>query len=660
MHCLGLSGALVFSAFRPPNLQTAEPVLSAASEPSSAIPSTASSGFEAVEFEKLRIAREVGKLGIDDKDFTEESEKLKKKLAEASVLATLAPSLPSDLRNFLSAPPSEVQKTDAYYKQLKAVLNKLSPESPYLSGTGRDNVDPKLAADLLREAADFDQDDGLSQTILNQWGAKEGGARDDARRSQQLDSAIRTLAAERKRLEWNYKMSFRTNALTGEVGGGATDADRVHLQEQIDEVKQQISELEAERNTLMARTSVPLRKLEFQQLITQLAVQQRYLHALIACGFYRTVFTGGEMSIQKEAFPAGGNPSESRAETEPGRPAQSSSPVAREEMFLPATITGLESFLRNRISDAKKDREALEKMLSSRQLSSAESIAGKMISTAKYQPELQTVSTESRGKLQSFYQTVRQISEAVDSKNYNEIETLSEKLSEECSDIGTQDLRAFAKANRQKALFWVSQAEIAARGGDGRSAQVLLESAQRRAPNDPEVQASIDRVQTAVATGGKRKDELEQIVQRQDYAQAYERMSELIPLASASGGEELKKAYLDLLEKEKTIRAALERSSSFEQLGAFPEAWLALNEVQVPLDRDSRLQKKKNELTSECADFVESYGKGRKYEAQGQVALGLTWYLKALALSHGNSDVKAKIKSLGELLVEVDTNQPKP
>jgi len=608
--------------------------------------------FEPVEMEKLRIAKEVGKLSVDDADFNEAVAKLQKKLAEASLLSVVPPSVPSELRTFLNAGASEVERAKAYYTQLSSVLNKLSPESPYNSGTALDTVNPRMAADLLHKVASYEEDEGLSQTILNQWGAKEGGARDDARRISQLDSAIQALLKERKRLEWNYKMTYKVNTLTGEEGG--TDADRDHIKEQIDEVKNQVAEIESEKKTRIGIATIPLRKLEFQQFILQLGIQQRYLHALIACGFYRTVFGGGDMSIGKKARPENQNSKEKEFDF-PAKGTNAfgnSDPILAQELSAISTITGLESFFLNRIRDAKKDREALENMLASKQISAAESLAEKMVMTARYQPELHTVSIQGRQKIRDYYQSVRQLSEAVNTKNYPEILKLTDNLSTSCSDIGTQDLKAFAEENRKKALFWVGQAEIAGRLGDTRSAQLLLEFAQRRAPQDPDVETAIKNMQASATTSVKLKDELAGIIERQDYATAYAKMADYMPLASAAGNGSLKKAFLDLLDKEKTVRTSLERSESFEKMKAYPEAWLALENAPAPLDKDLRLQEKKGALTSDCTDFISAYTKGKKFEIQGQTPLALAWYLEALSLTSGNPDVKSKIKDLGGQVVE--------
>ena len=598
--------------------------------------------FESVEMEKLRIAKEVGKLAKDDADFDESVIKLQKKLAEASILALLPPSVPSELRTFLNQSSNDILKAKQYYGLLTGVLNNLTPQSPYNLGiSGLGTVNLKQATDLLRQAAAYEEDEGLAQTILNQWGAKEVGARDDSNRIVQLNSDIWGLEREIRRLEWNYKLTFKTNMLSGEAMG--SESDRTRIQEQINEVKKQISDLQAEKNTFKAVVTLPFRKLEFQQFILQLALQERYIHSLIACGVYRNVFTGGDMSFKQEAKPGGSTQGQ-----KPAAPAQELSAIS--------TIPSLESFLLNRIRDAKKDREALENMLKAGQLATAESLAEKMITTAKYQPELHTLPIDQRQKIRDYYQQIRQVSEAVNSKNYPLIRKLSGAMTKNVSDIGPEDLVAFADENRKKALFWVKQSEAALRAGDFRASQILLETAQRRDPHDPEVESAVAGMQDNTTSGLKLKDELDDLIRRQDYATAFRRANDFMALASIQGNESLKQALTDLLDKEKMVMTSLEKCSSLEKVHAYPDAWMVLDTAPEALCKDTRILERKSELTGLCGDFVAAYTKGRKFEVTNQKPLALAWYLEALSVAPENADMKQIVSNLAENII----NKPQP
>jgi len=557
----------------------------------------------AVEMEKLRMVKEVGKLEREEVEFKEGVLKLQKKLIDASADAATPANLPSDYSSFINAPSKDISRSTLYYEKLKEVLNELTPSSPYFARTTSDTVNPIKAGEKLRSMGDFEEDEGISRTILNQWSAKEGSVRDDAARMAQINASIITLQKERERLQWNYNQGTKINPLSGERRN--SDTEQASLIEETDRVKEQIAELVKEKGSFRNFVNTPLRKLEFQQFIVQLAAQQRYLHALIACGFYRNVFPGGDMSLSEKAYPSGssnnGGPSSNGANpvgTSPGSPqlapTSASAPTsagatASQGLPIISTITGMESFLLNRIRDAKSDRDSVENMLKTKQISSAESLVRKMVLTAKYQPELQTFPYEERQKIREFTKSIRQSMEALNSKNWPELQTLSDKLEQESSDVGVQDLKAFAKENREKSVFWTKMSQVAMRGGDIQTAESLLDAARKRSPIDKEVSDSISDTQEMTLTNGKLKEEIEQIMKRKDYQQAFERMGEFAPLLATTNNSKQKADFEKLIEQEKTVKSALEKSSSLQQMNATPEAWMELETLPETLNKDKRV-----------------------------------------------------------------------
>ena len=158
--------------------------------------------FESVEMEKLRIAKEAGKLTQEEAEYKEGVLKIQKKLIDASASAATPANLPSDYSSFINAPSKDVNRSVFYYGQLKEALNQLTPASPYLSRTSGDTVSPVKAGEILKQMGDFEEDEGISRTILNQWSAKEGSVRDDAARMAQINYSISQLEKERDRLQW--------------------------------------------------------------------------------------------------------------------------------------------------------------------------------------------------------------------------------------------------------------------------------------------------------------------------------------------------------------------------------------------------------------------------------------------------------------------------
>jgi tetratricopeptide (TPR) repeat protein len=608
--------------------------------------------FESVEMEKLRMTKEIGKLEREEAEFKEGSIKLQKKLIDASASAATPANLPSDYSSFINAPSKNVNRSVYYYGQLQEALNQLTPASPYLARTTSDTVSPVRAGEILKQMGNFEEDEGISRTILNQWSAKEGSVRDDAARMAQLNNDISQLEKERDRLQWNYNQGGKINPLTERPF--ANDKDQSSLLEQTERVKDQIAELVKEKGSFRNFVNTPLRKLEFQQFIVQLAAQERYIHALIACGFYRNVFPGGDMSLSEKAYPGGGSSNNGAPGNAGGNsgttPATPTSAGATASQGLPviSTITGMESFLLNRIRDAKTDRESVENMLKSKQLSAAESLLRKMVTTAKYQPELQTFPYEERQIVQEYTKTIRQLTEALNSKDWPEIEKLSDKLEQESTDVGAQDLKAFAKENRQKSLLWTRMAEVAMRGGDMQGAESLLDAARKRSPTDEQVSEAVSNTQDKTLTDEKLKEQLDQVLKSADYVQAFERMGEFAPLIASAKDEKQKSAYEVLIDKEKSVKAALEKSSSLQQMSAPSDAWMELDQLQNPLNKDKRVLERKSVLATDCGQFISSYGKAKRFETSGKPTLAIAWYLQALTNAPSSTILKDKIKSLGD------------
>ena len=157
--------------------------------------------FESVEMERLRLAEETSKGERDEVDFQKQVSMLQKKLAEASATTVLPESMPSDYRAFLSANSGDIERSNAYYAELKSILNELVPESPYHTRSAKDSSNPQRASEQLLKLSSYPEDDDICRSIRGHISALSGGRVDDNRRQTELGRELTTLQAERKRLE---------------------------------------------------------------------------------------------------------------------------------------------------------------------------------------------------------------------------------------------------------------------------------------------------------------------------------------------------------------------------------------------------------------------------------------------------------------------------
>lgn len=614
--------------------------------------------FESVETERLRLAAELAKVERDDTEFREQVAKLQAKLAGISL--SLAPaSLPSEHRSFLSANAGDIAKSDAYYALLKSCLNELTPDSPYRSRLQGDTSNPLKASQKLSKLSEYQEDDDICRTIRGHIASLSGGRVDDRNRLNDIERELNNLAEERRRLQWNLRMASTYSPLSGERRG--SDEEMEQYRKEIAEAEERMAELRAEKKNLSHLVTAALRKLQFQQFIIELAVQQRYLHSLIACGFYRNSFKGGDLAISKDAYPAkpstesGQNAGGAQAIPQPSIPSAAGVPVSTpptNELPAISTITGLESFLLNRVRDGIKDRQAIDNMLKEKQMSAAESVLRKMILTAKYQPELQTIPYADRQRIQQFSQTVKNLSDALNAKDYDEISRLSGELQSTCSDAGISDLKVFAAEHPRKALHWAKQAELAMKAGDPKTASSLIEAAINRAPLDAAVKEKIEGIQDQSISASRAVEELKEIARRQNYKEAFDRMNEFAPLAANGDDAELKSQYEALVALEQSLRAGLEKCDEFVRRGDYAEGWIALSSLDPALQEDPRVNVQKSKIAVKCPNFVAKYSSAVDRESSGARALALAWYLSALPDAPSNEQLQAKITQLGTAVLK--------
>jgi hypothetical protein len=458
----------------------------------------------------------------------------------------------------------------------------------------------------------------------------------------EINKELQRLAAERKRLEWNLKISGKPNALDGRT---STEDERNFIRQQIEDVKAEAQRYEDEKKSLSHLITTETRKLQFQQFIVELALQQRYIHALISCGFYRSSFKGGDLNLNKDAYPSGRPAQGTGSENTPSVPSTGGAPT---QLPVISTITGMEAFLQSRIRDAMQERESIDNMLRENQLGAAESLLRKMVLTAKYQPELQTIPFQSRQSILQSGRKLRQISDAVNAKDYDEILKLVDSIEANEPLAGMADLKSFANEHPRKALHWARQAELAMKAGDKKTMSSLMDIAIRRAPLNQEVAQKIQSIQENAQSNNDLLMDLKRIVSAGDYRTSFERMNEFAPLAQSSNTDlKLKDAYEKLIESEKALRVAIEKTDSLENKGMMPEAWIELNALPQAIANDSRVLERKNRISAECPKFIKAYYKATNYENKNQAAKALAWYLNALVESPSNNAITSKVNLLG-------------
>jgi|GEM_PF-1510859 len=635
--------------------------------PTSPSPGSQGSDFDASE-------------GVDA--FSQELAVLQKALSgnSATVLSPLG--MPNDLNAFLNSPPTDIGRVTAYYSQLMATLNNLNPTNPYATTGPTKAQDIGAAEQGLRSLTVFGEDEMISRILLNHIQAVRGEHRSDKGRIGQIDREIAAREVEIRRKEWNLENEASPNLLNGELLGGKGGAAQTLAE--ILSLKERLRALVQERALLTTVRNPLRRRAQFQLFILELTSQQRYIHALIACGFYRylssdTTFDPQQLEEERNSLEAenreqnldyqaslkeiqsstsvipnavnaspllGATPSDTGAGG--SGPSGATSAASAQGDSLPRfnSITGLETFLTTKIMDSRRKRQSFDGMISGKRYGLAQALLIDLHSTARHQPELHTIPLEARHDVLNYGNKVRQLSEALSSLDYESIKALSAEAGEIDSMIGTVPLKAFAEKYPVQGRIWARQAELLSRSGKFREAEEMMKAALQVAPLDKEVQATLKNVQDDLLEKREALEKLKKIVKDGDYREAFDRADEFLPLVESDGDPDLEKDFDSLMNREKDVQASLEKSKALEHRGEHAAAWLEVTEVHETVEDDSRFVSRRTELSARSADFAKGYYSAKDFEEEGKDVIALAWYLNLLNEVPGSDVLNTRIEDL--------------
>lgn len=603
--------------------------------------------FENVEMERLRIAKESSNLAREEAAYREQILMLQQKLARASFSALPTDQIPAgffnDFRSFLSANSTDVDRSAEYYKLLTETLNDLIPTNPYAKvvAVGEPNV--ARAEEKIQRLFAFSEDEGISRNIMAQVAAVRGGVFETDQRRNDLRVEYDALEKRKKDLAWNISVASQPNMLSGGTSSGAKSIPM--YREELAQIEERLSELKAEAQGLAPTLQKASRELQFQQFIIELAFQQRYVHSLIAAGFYRLY--SRNMTLAPEAYP------QQKGAPAPGAPAEKIGGGGAGQLVpFVSNVPALETFLMNRISDVAKDRAAVNNMLEVGQLSAAENLVREMVLTAKYQPELHTIPYEQRQRMLGFSERIRKLSDSLGTRNYNEVLKLADEVESISTDPGMADVKSFAEEHPRKALQWVRQAEVALKLSDQQSMRSLLEAANSRAPLDPKVEEAVRSLEKEVLESGELRNDLKRLVEVGDYREIYRRRPDFARFSGTDTDPELREKLDEMLEKEVSIQEALKKCDEFEARASHPDVWITLTELSPELAKDERLKERLGSTEKKCQTFAHALRSAREHEVAGNSPVALAWYLTALAEAPGvTAKLKPRIEELGRLLL---------
>jgi len=516
--------------------------------------------------------------------------------------------LEARFEKYLNSPPAVSSADAEYQKLLQTIMDKLAP--------GR--VTPKSsdeAFQLLAQASQYPDDARLCDAIANQvysaWLARKNGDR--------VNAANRSLEDERKRLEWNARITAKENALDKTTGSGnakGSNAAATTQSKQLEndmEMQPIITRL-AEVNALMKANQLKKEvaelqvKIEFQALIIQHFLQRRFQHVLIGTRFYRSIFSDGDSQLRV------------------GEDAKS---LFAKTTGMPPTVGTLDSTANEIIRDVRQGIDAFKFLLEKNELESATKRLAETFLIGEYLPEVRTLDREDKRRALAFVKTSNQLISAIDVKDYTLAEKLVKQLGETAKDFDSSKPTAAIETARQVSAMHIAKARNAAVSGDKATLETELRSATEIWPRNPALTEVSGLIFSQADVQSRALVDFDQLLSQKNHRQIYDDKMRFI--AATAMYPDKQEQLRQVLDEMQHIETAIIQAQEIEKRGDYAGAWESAEKAFRQYPDDNKLNQLRADLTTKAAEFVRALRQAEDLEKRNQPGSSLAWYLKAQA-----------------------------
>ncbi len=514
---------------------------------------------------------------------------------------------------YLTENSRNFETQEAYLARLSEILELLCPSNPYGDAGAKQPTRASLAkayAVLRQIGAEFrEYDHDIARTIANQVDSVNAAMADRAR----LYEEAKKIEQEITRLKWNLDVTVkgrmdRMSQHRGDPDPEQTAANATWLAQSAspylrDLAKQQA--LQAAKVT-QAEAKVLLAKADFQALLTQLFLQRRYQHVLIAAGFYRASFADGELSVKAEGA------------------------LARlvDQTGTPLTISTLETITLEAISIVRRGMDAVKNMLAVNQIKGASDRLLEAFSVGENLPELQSFPVESRRKIHTFRQLRREAESAVSVKDFGRAEERDRALAEMATDYDPALVRAAVEAAKTKSNFHLAAAKNAASRGDRIAMEAESQAAAESGPQNPALREGAEKMMEQFNLQARSLTELDALLEKRDLRSIAEKKE--MYLAAVATDEVRQKRLRDAMENLVAITKAEEKAEELDRKGFPGQAWVVVETQNRTYPNDAQFSHLSARLAAKVPTFVRQVTLAREAMAAGENMKALHAYLAAL------------------------------
>ena len=506
---------------------------------------------------------------------------------------------------YLNAPAATTESDKEYRDLLADIMGKLAPGKVTPQSTDQ-------AFQYLAKASRFEQDahlcDSIASQVYSAWLARKSNDR--------LNAASKSLEDERKRLEWNARITAEGTKLEGGGSSKSKEGGPNPLQQQQqlsrDMQMQPIVTRLAEVNALIRANQLKREvaelqvKIDFQSLIVQHFLQRRFQHAIIGTRFYRTIFADGDSQL---------------------RIGEDAKNLFAKTSGLPPNMGTIDSLANEIMGDVREGIQAFKFLLEKNELESATKRLAETFMLGEYLPNVRTLDREDKRRALSFVHKSNQLISAIEVKDYALAEKLVAELGETAKDFDASKPMAAIETAKQISAMHIAKARNAAVSGDKTTLEAELKAATEIWPRNPSLTEVSKMIFSQADVQSRAMVDFDQLVSQKNYRQIYEDRMRFI--AATAVYPEKQEQLRKVLEDMQVIETALIQAQEIEKRGDYAGAWESAEKAFRNFPDDNKLNQMRANLTTKAADFVHAIRQAEELEQKNQPGSSLAWYLKA-------------------------------
>ena len=506
---------------------------------------------------------------------------------------------------FLNAPAATTESDSEYQALLGEIMDKLAPGK--ITPRSTDEAFQDLA-----KASRYQQDSHLCDSIASQvysaWLSRKSNDR--------LNAASKGLEDERKRLEWNARLTAEATKLEGggssksKEGGPNPQQQQQQLSRdmQMQPIVTRLAEVNAliRANQLKREVAELQVKIDFQSLIVQHFLQRRFQHAVIGTRFYRSIFADGDSQL---------------------RIGEDAKNLFAKTSGLPPNMGTIDSLANEIMGDVREAIQAFKFLLEKNELESATKRLAETFILGEYLPEVRTLAREDKRKALAFVQKSNQLISAIQVKDYSLAEKLVTQLGETAKDFDASKPMAAIETAKQISAMHIAKARNAAVSGDKQTLEAELKAATEIWPRNPSLNEVSKMIFSQADVQSRAMVDFDQLVSQKNYRQVYEDRMRFI--AATAMYPEKQEQLRKVLEDMQVIETALIQAQEIEKRGDYAGAWESAEKAFRNFPDDNKLNQVRANLTTKAADFVHAIRQAEELEQKNQPGSSLSWYLKA-------------------------------